>query len=150
MNKNTAQKIYFLGFLICVFTNTQASHDIHEHAFPKTLTFLNNTDETILISLPAEQKIAPGESFLLSDDYHQKKPKVRWHVSKNIESGIHIHSALFTLDGNILDIVELYDENPQGAKSILKPFKKIITLSSTSENFTLFKNGRLIDIEQKN
>jgi len=69
---------------------------------------------------------------------------------KNAKFLVFIYSSgVFILKGNILTIVEFYNENPQGAKAILKPFKKMITLSSTSENFTLWKNSRLIDIEQK-
>ena len=151
MNTNNFQKITIFGIFLCFFTNIQSISPItDDHVFPKTVTFLNDTDEEILISSPTNQKIAPGESFLLSDDNNHKTPHVRWHILKNINSGIHISSGVFILKGNILTIVEFYDENPQGSKVILKPFKKIVTLSSTSENFRLFKNSRLVDVEQKN
>lgn len=151
MNTNNLQKIALFSLFICFFPNTHTANTHYDdHVYPKTLTFLNDTGEEILISSPTNQKIAPGESFLLSDDNNHKTPHVRWHILKNINSGIHISSGVFMLKGNILTIVEIYDENPQGSKSILKPFKKILTLSSESENFKLFKNSRLIDVEQKN
>ena len=151
MNTNILQKITLLSILSCFLqvTNIINAHD--EHFYPKTLTFLNDTGENILISHPSKQVIAPGESFFISDDTSKNKtPYIRWHILKSVNSGVNISSAVFTLKGNILTIVEIYDENPQGAKAILKPYKKIITLSSQSENFTLWKNGRIIDIEAKN
>lgn len=151
MNKHIFSNFTIFILNICIFSQTQTiSHDMNDHAFPKTITFLNNTGETIKISLPNQQEIAPGESFLLSDDNHQKKPKIRWHIPKDTNSGIHIHSALFSLEGNILDIIEIYDENPQGSKSVFKTFKKVVTLSSTSSSFELFKNARIVDIKEKN
>ena len=153
MNTGMLQKITIFSMFTCFFANIETINAINtdEHVFPKVITFFNDTQEDIIISSPTSQKIAPGESFLLSDDTTKNKtPHVRWHILKNINSGIHISSSVFIIKGNILTIVEFYDENPQGAKAILKSFKKIVTLSSTSENFTLFKNGRLIDIEPKN
>lgn len=145
MNKNNINKLMIFSIFVCLFNNIQSTDD---HVFPKTLTFYNDTGETITISSPTNQEIAPGESFLLSDDNH-KTPHVRWHILKNINSGIYISAGVFIYQRNILTIVEKYAENPQGSHSVLKSFKKIIPLSSTSENFTLFKNGRLVDIEPK-
>lgn len=152
MNTNALKKLTYISIFICLYNTAESiSPTIDDHIFPKSLTFLNDTQEEILISHPTHQKISPGQSFLLSDDTSKNKtPYIRWHILKNVNSGIHISSGVFTLKGNILTIVEIYDENPQGSKAILKPFKKTITLSSTSENFTLWKNSRLIDIEQKN
>lgn len=156
MNKNILPKITIFSFSLCFFAITQTisndSLSLSDHAFPKTLTFFNDTGETILISLPTDQKIAPGESFFLSDENHKNAPKIRWHIPQNTDSGIFINSGVIFLHGNVLTIVESYDEDPlrsPNTKPTLRTFKKTIPLSSESENFTLSKNSRLIEINPK-
>ena len=150
MNKNIINKVALFSMYISFVTHTQPiSTTENEYIFPKTVTFLNNTEETLEIYSHSNketiQTIAPQESFLLSDD----KPEIHWKVPQDIEAGVYIRSAIFTLKGNILEIEENYAENPQGSKPLFQKFKKLINLTSKSENFEIFKNGRILDINEK-